>query len=79
VRAGVTAIAAAGVTAALLAPVGRVGSCPSGGDCVILATNILFVPVTRWLWAPVSVVAGLVAWWVVRRRAVHRERVGSRR
>ncbi|MBO9556401.1 hypothetical protein [Cellulomonas sp.] len=70
-------MAIAGVTAALLAPVGRVGSCPSGGDCVVLVTNILFVPVTRWLWAPVSVVAGLVTWSVVHRRAVHRARVES--
>ncbi len=52
-------VVTASVTAMIFAPLGEAGSCPSGGDCVIYATNLLGVPVLPLLWISVSVGVGL--------------------
>lgn len=52
-------VVAASITALIFAPLGEAGSCPSGGDCVIFATNLLGVPVLPLLWIPVSIGVGL--------------------
>lgn len=71
-------VVSAVVTALIFAPLGEAGSCPSGGDCVIYATNLLGVPVLPLLWIPVSVGVGLAtaALFLLTRR--RRPRAGAR-
>lgn len=74
----VAAVVVAALVAAATAPLGQCGSCPDAGDCVILTTNIVLIPVSTWLWIPASIVAGALTWWLVHRAHVHRARTDAR-